>query len=99
MILMLGVLIGTYSSIFVASPALLEIEERTGEKHPTPRPQGPKRPAPDRTARWEAAGDAARPPLVSAMYFDSHCHLTDARFLDEAEAVVERARAAGVTAW
>jgi preprotein translocase subunit SecF len=37
MILMLGVLIGTYSSIFVASPALLEIEERTGEKHPEPK--------------------------------------------------------------
>ena len=31
LILMLGVVIGTYSSIFVASPALLEIEERTGE--------------------------------------------------------------------
>ncbi len=30
---MLGVVIGTYSSIFVASPALLEIEERTGESH------------------------------------------------------------------
>jgi preprotein translocase subunit SecF len=43
MILMLGVLIGTYSSIFVASPALLEIEERTGEKHPEPRAR--KRPA------------------------------------------------------
>jgi preprotein translocase subunit SecF len=39
MILMLGVLIGTYSSIFVASPALLEIEERTGEKHPAPKPR------------------------------------------------------------
>ncbi len=40
MILMLGVLIGTYSSIFVASPALLEIEERTGEKHmSTPKKQ------------------------------------------------------------
>jgi preprotein translocase subunit SecF len=39
MILMLGVLIGTYSSIFVASPALLEIEERTGEKHPSPKPR------------------------------------------------------------
>jgi preprotein translocase subunit SecF len=37
MILMLGVLIGTYSSIFVASPALLEIEERTGETHPEPK--------------------------------------------------------------
>jgi preprotein translocase subunit SecF len=36
MILMLGVVIGTYSSIFVASPALLEIEERTGEHHGTP---------------------------------------------------------------
>ena len=33
LILMLGVVIGTYSSIFVASPALLEIEERTGESH------------------------------------------------------------------
>jgi preprotein translocase subunit SecF len=33
LILMLGVVIGTYSSIFVASPALLEIEERTGEQH------------------------------------------------------------------
>jgi preprotein translocase subunit SecF len=33
LILMLGVVVGTYSSIFVASPALLEIEERTGEKH------------------------------------------------------------------
>jgi TatD DNase family protein len=36
--------------------------------------------------------------LVSAMYFDSHCHLTDDRFLDEAPTIVERARAAGVTA-
>ncbi len=33
LILMLGVVIGTYSSIFVASPALLEIEERTGDAH------------------------------------------------------------------
>ena len=31
LILILGVVIGTYSSIFVASPALLEIEQRTGE--------------------------------------------------------------------
>lgn len=31
-ILMLGVVVGTYSSIFVASPALLEIEERTGDE-------------------------------------------------------------------
>lgn len=35
LILMLGVVIGTYSSIFVASPALLEIEERTGDDHKT----------------------------------------------------------------
>ncbi|HUG40921.1 MAG TPA: protein translocase subunit SecF [Longimicrobiales bacterium] len=33
LILILGVVVGTYSSIFVASPALLEIEERTGESH------------------------------------------------------------------
>lgn len=30
------------------------------------------------------------------MYFDSHCHLTDDRFGDEAEAAAERAREAGV---
>ena len=39
LILILGVVIGTYSSIFVASPALLEIEERTGEQHGTARPR------------------------------------------------------------
>jgi preprotein translocase subunit SecF len=39
LILILGVVIGTYSSIFVASPALLEIEERTGETHGTRRPR------------------------------------------------------------
>jgi TatD DNase family protein len=30
------------------------------------------------------------------MFFDSHCHLTDARFAGDADAAVERARAAGV---
>jgi preprotein translocase subunit SecF len=30
MVLMLGILVGTYSSIFVASPALLEIQKRWG---------------------------------------------------------------------
>jgi preprotein translocase subunit SecF len=39
LILILGVVIGTYSSIFVASPALLEIEERTGEHHGAARPR------------------------------------------------------------
>lgn len=29
--------------------------------------------------------------------FDSHCHLTDARFADDVEAVLERAREAGLT--
>jgi len=31
------------------------------------------------------------------MYFDSHCHLTDERLIGEADAVVARAREAGVT--
>jgi len=31
-VLILGVMIGTYSSIFVASPTLLEIEERSRRK-------------------------------------------------------------------
>jgi TatD DNase family protein len=30
------------------------------------------------------------------LYFDSHCHLTDERFVGEAETVTERAREAGV---
>jgi preprotein translocase subunit SecF len=34
LVLILGVVIGTYSSIFVASPALVEIQERMGEKKP-----------------------------------------------------------------
>lgn len=33
-VLILGVLIGTYSSIFVASPALIEIQKRLGEAKP-----------------------------------------------------------------
>jgi preprotein translocase subunit SecF len=32
LVLILGVVIGTYSSIFVASPALVEIQQRMGEK-------------------------------------------------------------------
>ena len=31
LVLILGVVIGTYSSIFVASPALLEIQKRMGD--------------------------------------------------------------------
>ncbi len=42
-VLILGIVIGTYSSIFVASPALLEIQKRFGEgstgKEKKPRPQ------------------------------------------------------------
>jgi preprotein translocase subunit SecF len=30
-VLLLGILFGTYSSIFVASPALIEIQKRWGE--------------------------------------------------------------------
>lgn len=42
-VLILGVVIGTYSSIFVASPALIEIQKKwgmgkTGEKKPRPEP-------------------------------------------------------------
>ena len=40
-VLILGVVVGTYSSIFVASPALLEIQKRfgIGDKEKKPRPQ------------------------------------------------------------
>jgi len=42
-VLILGVIVGTYSSIFVASPALLEIQKRFGigdkEKKPRPMPE------------------------------------------------------------
>lgn len=43
MVLILGVIVGTYSSIFVASPALIEIQKRWGmggtkEKKPRPQP-------------------------------------------------------------
>jgi preprotein translocase subunit SecF len=42
-VLILGIVVGTYSSIFVASPALLEIQKRWGEgkmreKKPKPEP-------------------------------------------------------------
>ncbi|MDT8368452.1 MAG: protein translocase subunit SecF [Longimicrobiales bacterium] len=37
-VLILGVLIGTYSSIFVASPALIEIQKRIGEAKPKTEP-------------------------------------------------------------
>jgi len=44
LVLILGIVIGTYSSIFVASPALLEIQQRFGlgeakEKRPRPQPE------------------------------------------------------------
>jgi len=38
LVLILGVLIGTYSSIFVASPALIEIQKRMGESKPKREP-------------------------------------------------------------
>lgn len=40
LVLILGVLVGTYSSIFVASPALLEIQKRMGEKKRKKRERG-----------------------------------------------------------
>ena len=46
-VLILGVLVGTYSSIFVASPALLEIQRRWGSKDLVEAQRGaPGRPAP-----------------------------------------------------
>ncbi len=42
LILILGVLVGTYSSIFVASPALLEIEERSGTTEAARGRHGPR---------------------------------------------------------
>ena len=38
LILIVGIIVGTYSSVFVAAPALLEIEERTGESASGTRP-------------------------------------------------------------
>jgi len=46
-VLILGVLIGTYSSIFVASPALLEIEERYGKEKKGKRGGRARRPQPE----------------------------------------------------
>ncbi len=44
MVLILGVLIGTYSSIFIASPALLEIQKRygTGDPREKGKPKAPR---------------------------------------------------------
>lgn len=47
-ILIFGIVLGTYSSICVASPVLLEIEKRWGEKHVSKKPASPRRP--DRAA-------------------------------------------------
>jgi preprotein translocase subunit SecF len=43
MVLILGVIIGTYSSIFVASPALLEIRNRWGTGESREREKARKR--------------------------------------------------------
>ncbi len=56
LILILGVVVGTYSSIFVASPALLEIEERWKRK------QGATRSA---TAARGSTGSSARPATAA----------------------------------
>lgn len=45
LILILGVVVGTYSSIFIASPALLEIENRFGAAQPAHRPKRARSPA------------------------------------------------------
>ena len=51
-VLILGVLVGTYSSIFVASPALLEIQRRWGAKDLVEAQRGaPGRPAPRTPSR------------------------------------------------
>ncbi len=77
-VLILGVVIGTYSSIFVASPALIEIQKRWGTGE-----------------REEEEAPRARDGVTE--YFDSHCHLTDAAFRDDREAVLRRATEAGVS--
>ena len=45
--------------------------------------------------REEEGTASARDGVIE--YFDSHCHLTDAAFRDDREAVFRRAREAGVT--
>jgi preprotein translocase subunit SecF len=44
-VLILGVVIGTYSSIFVASPALIEIQNRWGVADPDSKKKERPRPA------------------------------------------------------
>ena len=67
-VLILGVVVGTYSSIFVASPALLEIQRRWGTKDlveaqrgSTGRPaDGPSRPGRPRKSRKKRRGRKGR---------------------------------------
>lgn len=47
-------------------------------------------------ARWRALPGPTFSPPDAAMFFDSHCHLTDPAFDDDRDEVLARAREAGV---
>jgi SecD/SecF fusion protein len=61
--LLVGILIGTYSSVFVATPLLVAFEQRAGHQlttAPTPPARQPVRPTPTRASQSNPAADGGR---------------------------------------
>lgn len=55
--LIVGILIGTYSSVFTAAPVVVTLEGLTAGKAPAPRPATPKRKAPEKPAPEASSGE------------------------------------------
>src|SRR5690606_1248870 len=82
-----GVFVGTFSTIYIAGPALLLIEERwPGLRNPVAK-------APH--VATKSAKGAAR-PANHRVWIDTHCHLGDPAVEPDRDQVVEQMRAAGV---